>query len=292
MEMKMKNKGSKHRYGSELKSSATFSFKFFLRVFCFTLLPLHLLTSLVDAAPASSASQAGQELPHSSFALPKDPNSQVARALWRAEISIAKGQRDNRSKTRLKRIIEQIRSVELKPQKRTPEPVVVPEKTPAAEPNETVSETPVPKEDEKRHIEVRLPYKPITGQTLQMLRNLSQHPDKLDNPLELGEILFLSGNLKEAAIFYQEALNRTSADDTRSAQERAWILFQLGNCLRNDDLPAAAKRYGQLITEYPNSPWAGLAQAQGQLIGWYLKDEPRKLIAEMEHVGREQGQNE
>jgi len=267
--MKMKNKGSKHRYGSELKSSATFSFKFFLRVFCFTLLPLHLLTSLVDAAPASSASQAGQD-----------------------EISIAKGQRDDRSKTRLKRIIEQIRSVELKPQKRTPEPVVVPEKTPAAEPNETVSETPVPKEDEKRHIEVRLPYKPITGQTLQMLRNLSQHPDKVDNPLELGEILFLSGNLKEAAIFYQEALNRTSADDTRSAQERAWILFQLGNCLRNDDLPAAAKRYGQLITEYPNSPWAGLAQAQGQLIGWYLKDEPRKLIAEMEHVGREQGQNE
>jgi len=108
--MKMKNKGSKHRYGSELKSSATFSFKFFLRVFCFTLLPLHLLTSLVDAAPASSASQAGQELPHSSFALPRDPNSQVARALWRAEISIAKGQRDDRSKTRLKRIIEQIQA--------------------------------------------------------------------------------------------------------------------------------------------------------------------------------------
>jgi hypothetical protein len=61
-------------------------------------------------------------------------------------------------------------------------------------------------------------------------------------------------------------------------------LFQIGNCLREDDPPTAAKTYGQLLTEFPDSPWAGLASFQSKLIDWYLKSEPRKLIAEVEHA--------
>ncbi len=72
------------------------------------------------------------------------------------------------------------------------------------------------------------------------------------------------------------------------SRDRAWILFQIGNCLRKDDLPAAAKMYQQLLTEYPNSPWVDLAKAQSNLIAWYLKDEPVKLIAEVKHAGSEQ----
>jgi hypothetical protein len=45
--------------------------------------------------------------------------------------------------------------------------------------------------------------------------------------------------------------------------------------------------YGQLLTEYPNSPWADLARFQSKLIDWYLRDEPRKLIAEVERAGSE-----
>jgi tetratricopeptide (TPR) repeat protein len=209
--------------------------------------------------------------------------------LWRTEISIAKGQEDEKNKNELKRIIEQIRSVEFEPQKQAPEPLVVPEETPAIEPNETLSESDVPveKDDEKAETEPKPPYEPITDQTLQMLRNLSQHPDEMDNPLGLGDILFLSGNPKEAVMFYQEALERKNPNDVSSSRDRAWVLFQIGNCLRNDDLPTAAKTYGQLLTEYPNSPWADLARFQGKLIDWYLKDEPRKLIAEVEHAGSE-----
>jgi outer membrane protein assembly factor BamD (BamD/ComL family) len=65
-------------------------------------------------------------------------------------------------------------------------------------------------------------------------------------------------------------------------------LFQIGNCLRNDDLPAAAKTYQQLLTEYPNSPWADLAKARRDLIAWYLKDNPVKLIAEVKRAGSKQ----
>jgi len=257
------------------------------------LLPLGLLISLTGTASASSAdsaSQVGQELPRSNLAIPTDTNSPYARELWRAEISIAQSQKTNTSKNRLRQAIEQIRAVEFKQQSRAPKPVVVADEIPATEPNETVPDTTTPKEQETQ-IETRLPYKPVTEQTLRMLRELSQHPEKLDNPFELGEILFLSGNLKEAATFYQEALNRRSPGDMSSAQDRAWILFQIGNCLRGDDRATAAKMYAQLVTEYPNSPWTDLAEAQGKLIDWYQKDEPRKLISEMERVGSEQGQD-
>jgi len=144
------------------------------------------------------------------------------------------------------------------------------------------SDTEVPKEVKGKESEseaaAHLPYESVTDQTLQMLKNLSQHPKQLDNPFELGEVLFLSGHLKEARLFYQEALNRGDANDIASARDKAWILFQIGNCLRNDDLPRATKMYRQLILECPDSPWTDLAKTQEKLINWHQKDEPRKLV--------------
>lgn len=289
--MKMKNTDSKHSYDSKLRSSVTLSFTLCFYIFCFAFLPLVLLAALTDIVSANSTAQVGQELSQDSFSVPTDPNNSHGRQLRQADISIVKDQKDGKSKNDLKRIIEQIRSVNFEPQKQSPEPVVVLEQIPAAEPNETVSETTAPKEDEEIQIEPKLPYEPITDQTLQTLRDLSQHPDKLDNPFELGEILFLSANLKEAAVFYQEALGRTDPNDISPAGDRAWILFQTGNCLRNDDRSEAAKMYGQLITEYPDSPWTDLAKAEVSLISWFLKDEPRKLITELEYAPSEQNQN-
>ncbi|GAF86608.1 unnamed protein product, partial [marine sediment metagenome] len=145
-----------------------------------------------------------------------------------------------------------------------------------------------PEEKEvKSKVAPTLPYEPVADQTLQALEKLSQHPDQIDNPLELAEVLFLSGYLKRAAVFYQEALNRHSADEAgpvqqapalRESRNRAWILFQIGNCLRDEDRPTAAKMYRQLIVEYPDSLWTDLAKGQDQLISWYQKDQPQTLL--------------
>ena len=107
----------------------------------------------------------------------------------------------------------------------------------------------------------------------------------MDSPFELAETLFLSGNPDEAAVFYTEALVRTEPNDVGSSLDRAWMLFQTGNCLRGADLPAATKMYTQLLTEYPTSPWADIARVQVTLIDWYLKDEPHKLIVSAEPAG-------
>ena len=134
----------------------------------------------------------------------------------------------------------------------------------------------------------RLPNEPINNETLQKLRNLAQEPEKIANPLELGEILFVNGNVKEAAMFYSEALKRKDPNEISVSEDRAWILFQIGNCLRSDDMPAAAKMYQQLLTEYPNSPWAILATARNNLIAWYMRDEPFKLIQQVKRAGSKQ----
>lgn len=227
-----------------------------------------------------SAAAVGQKSPQGSLTILPDPNSNFRRQLWRAELSIAKGEKDERTKDELKRMIEQIRSIEFKPDKQASETILVPEVIQTAGPNETLPDTALPKERKTKEIGTKLPYEPISDQTLQILKDLSQHLDHLRNSFELGETLVLSGNLKEAAIFYQEALKRKGPDDVGSARDRAWILFQIGNCLRNDDPPTAIKTYGQVIIEYPNSPWKELAEARSKLLNWFLTDKPVELIAE------------
>ena len=284
----MKNSNKKYNYDSKLKSSAPLSFKLYFYIACFTFLSFRLLTSLTGTAYANSAAGDNRKSSQSSVITSRDPKNISGLELLRAEINIAKDQNDTESGDQLKRIIEQIRSVEFKPQKQAPAPVIVPEKAPVVEPNETVPDVPVQKEEVKQEDKPKPPDEPITSETLQMLRNLAQNPEKLDNPLELGEILFVNGNLKDAVMFYSEALKRKDPNDVGVSWDRAWILFQIGNCLRNDDLPAAAKMYQQLLTEYPNSPWADMATAQRNLIAWYLKDEPVKLMLQVKHVGSEQ----
>lgn len=287
--MKMKNENRTHRHDSKRGRSPATGPVFWFCVLCFALLPLRLVTSVVGVASANSTAEVSAELAQSGPAVALDPNSAEQRELWRAEISVIPGREDNESRNELRRLIEQVRSVTFEPRKQAVEPVVVPFETPAIEPNEPPSDEKAPAEqvEKKPAPNPKLPYEPITEKTLEMLRGLSGHPEKVNDPFELGETLFLSGNLKEAVVFYTEALNRTEPNDVDPSGNRAWMLFQSGNCLRNSDRSSAAKMYALLITEYPDSPWAQMAQAQAQLIGWYLQDEPHKLIAKKEQTGEQ-----
>ncbi len=276
-------------------------------------------------APVNLAAGVDKKSPQGSSISAGSSNSQVARQLQRVRITAPKNERDKENKNELQQIIEQIHSVEFKPQKdvsgpiitigpvTTTEPLSCPDsagssavsrvptsqvhkrdKVRLGSPQEVAklgprkmaatSDTEAPKEVKGKESESKsaahLPYESVTDQTLQMLKNLSQHPKQLDNPFELGEVLFLSGHLKEARLFYQEALNRRDANDIASAQDKAWILFQIGNCLRDGDPPMAIETYRQLIMEYPDSLWADLAKARDRLINWHQKDKPWTLIGE------------
>jgi len=223
----------------------------------------------------------------------KSPTTDLGHQLWRARISNPKDRDPSKSKNELYQIIEKIRSVKFEPQDKLAEHLIVVEPAPKTEPDETSSDSNVPQEPElkkteaepqnmfvsKRQDEKQLLHRQITEQTLGIFEQLSQQPQQLKNPFKLAEILFRNGNLKEAAKCYREAFNRMAANEGLH-EEEAWILFQIGSCLRNTDRSTAIEMYRQLIAEYPDSPWADLAKAQNRLINWYQQDKPEELIAE------------
>jgi len=307
--MKIVDKNSEQSCDSKPETFLTSGFKFCSRVFRFSLLACCLLAFLAgkgisseqlgpidfpvphsaetsqdanmpDAGGMSFIAPVYQELLQSSFLVGGDPNSDLGHRLWQARISSPEDEKDCIGKNELKRIIGQIRSIRFEPEKQAPEPVIAVEPLPTIEPNETLPLTEAPNQPAETEIKFKKPYESVSDKTLRILADLSKHPDRLENPLKLAEVLFLSGNTKEATVFYQEALGRKGTDDARSAQDRAWILFQIGNCLRTDDPPTAKRMYRQLIGEYPDSPWVDLAKAQDKLIDWYQTDKPRTLIEE------------
>jgi tetratricopeptide (TPR) repeat protein len=219
-------------------------------------------------------SETRQDAEARSVALSAD--SSLKHQLWRALINVPNSEEDAGAKRELGQLIEQIGSVEFKPQSE-PSATAVVEPASKTEPNGPAGggrtlEAPVEKQ-----IDSRATDKTIREQTLLVVEQQCKQPEQVENPCELAEVLFLSGNIKEAAMFYQEALNRKSVDDAASAHHRAWILYQLGNCLRHDDMPKARQIYRQLIEQYPDSLWSASAKAQEQLIGWYLSEKPETL---------------
>jgi len=253
-------------------------------IFCLTFVPLNLLVSLTNIASANTATQIQQPLPPDGVAAAQDPNRPRVQQLLRAQMRVIDANETPQGKesgSRLRQIIGQVRSVRFgsEKQQQAAAPSAAPAKSAVVEPARNGLGTPVRREDPNEEIESAPSRQQVKGETLKMLKELLPHPEKLDRPLELGEVLFSCGNLTDAAVFYQEALKRADPNDANASGDRAWILFQIGNCLRNSNRPTASKMYGQLLSEYPQSPWTYMAQAEGKLIEWYIKDDPRTLVS-------------
>jgi hypothetical protein len=280
----MNRKDQRYKYDSRVKGSGTSTCKSWLCALCLTLLPLRLLTSLMGTASANPTAESGAKSVASDLAVAGEADNSPQRQLWRADISLARDGRDQESKTELMRMIEQVRSVRLLPRRPQVESVIVPVEAAPAEPNR-VSPDVLVKSEIVQDQKPKLPYEPLSTKTIGMLRDLSRDPGKVDSPFDLAETLFLSGNMKEASLFYIEALARTEPNDVGSSRYRAWVLYQTGNCLRKADPPVATQMYTRLLTEYPDSPWAEMAAAHVRLIDWYLENEPHRLVAKAEEAG-------
>ncbi|MHC4395235.1 MAG: tetratricopeptide repeat protein [Planctomycetota bacterium] len=234
-----------------------------------------------NIASINFAAKINKELSQNSLPVTDDQGIFLKRQLWQANITIPKAPLNTTNKNELQDIIDQIRSVEFELKSKTAQPVIVVEPVHQTEPNEISSVTETPeetrqiKQTKQSQIQSELLYEPVSNETLQIIEDLLQHPEQLNNPFELAEVLFYSGHLKNAVACYRQALSRSNSDENRP-----WILFQIANCLQSDDPTTAAKRYRQLITEHPGSAWTNLANAREQLILWYQQDDPKTLIEE------------
>ena len=217
----------------------------------------------------------------------EDTNNPLIHQLQQARISVYQPEKAGKSESELKQMIEKIRSITLQPHTEfviAPKPAIEPNNAlPDTKTQEKTEKTPAPSESEKP-IEPDRQYQQLNENTLQLLENLMLNPDHAENPFELAEILFLSGYAEKASVFYREALNRNDANDIDSAGDNAWIMYQIGNCLRNDDLQASKNAYRKLIAEYPDDALTNLAKVQEKLIDWYLQEKPLTLIKECEQL--------
>jgi tetratricopeptide (TPR) repeat protein len=233
---------------------------------------------------ADSNSQIAEQPPARNWLIAKSPTTDIGRKLWQTRITVPNSKNDTNGDDDLRRIIELIRSVEFKPRNKTPEPLIALESPAQPEPNETAGEPSPGKNTETQQIKPKPRPGMLSEETLKILAKQLQNPEQIKNPFELAEVLFHSGRLKEAAVCYQQVLLRADPNQPAAAgqpdpnRQIDWTLFQIGNCLRNDDPPKAMEVYARLCNDHAGSMWADLAKARSMLLSWYRQDEPRKLI--------------
>jgi tetratricopeptide (TPR) repeat protein len=223
----------------------------------------------------NSTANVEKDLPQNSSLLSKSPNAQPGHQLRQTSIETIKDP-NNKIKNGLQQTIEKVQSVKFKPKNKTSESTIVinPASVPQTDSNETQFRTEVSEEKPQSD----LLNESITKETLKIVEDASQNPEKIKNPFELGEILFHSGQLKQAGLRYQQALRQIDREHNGLPQNTAWILLQIGNCLKNDDPNTSVKMYERLVKEYPESIWTDMAKTQIDLINWLLKDKPQTFL--------------
>jgi len=168
---------------------------------------------------------------------------------------------DNEKSSDLKLIIEQIRTMSFEP------------KQPEGGGQKT-------EDREQKTEEIQKTQEQAPSET-QILEELLKDPNHITTPLELAEVLFKSGRIYPAGLCYKQALLSMDANDANKAEQRAWILFQIGNCLKYKDPNTARDSFAELVRTQPNSNWAQIAKTEHDLVEWYLQESPKKLIEEL-----------
>ena len=213
---------------------------------------------------ANFASEVNNTLPQN---IPSPVDTSSKTQLLESRISSLPEDNDNNKTDELKKMIELVRSVKLEPHQPAQQPAPPIATTAAEQPSQPVQTQPTESS--------------TSNETLQLVENQLKDPNLISNPFELAEILFKSGKQVQAGICYKQALKVLPADDPNLATERAWLLFQIGNCFKDEDPNTARESYAELIRTHSNSPWTEIAKARYSVIELYQQDNPGELIRQL-----------
>jgi len=95
--------------------------------------------------------------------------------------------------------------------------------------------------------------------------------------LFLANALFQSGQLDAAYKVYGHALNK--AEDP---ERKAWLILQQAACLRDRDPEKAIQLYEEVCTAYAESPWAGVAKTEKDVLSFQQEQDPQALLDRIE----------
>jgi tetratricopeptide (TPR) repeat protein len=229
-------------------------------------------------AASNVGAQTPERHPGGGLFVTESPVTDFGRRVWQVRTAMDETGQDSQGKAELRQLIEQVRSIRFKPQDRTPAAAAVEDPNQQKKPDATLPNQQAANKAAQDAAKVKPVRGPISEETLKTVRAMLKHPEKLENPLDLAEILFRSGYLSEAGTCYEQALNRQDPNEVGSADNGAWIILQMGNCLRAKEPSKAAQMYTRLIEQYPNSMWTDLAKVHSKLAIWYEKEKPETLL--------------
>jgi tetratricopeptide (TPR) repeat protein len=246
----------------------------------------------------------GQQIENLKYQLRQDNLSPLPTSLGRIEESVSARPIDDD----LQKLIAQIRSARISQEQPAPsvvegpvqQPVITPEPAQAAEssavtesePKETKDRVVVNSAPVLRSADQAVPGK-ISDLTLRAIDGLLNDPNKSQNLTklepkqagfkykELAEVLFKCGKFSQAGQCYKRAYELLPADDANLVGDRNWVLFQMGNCFEYDDPNTARENFALLLRTNPTSPWADVAKFRHDLADWLQKEQPKKLIEEL-----------
>ncbi|MCD4831055.1 MAG: hypothetical protein K8R02_04505 [Anaerohalosphaeraceae bacterium] len=214
--------------------------------------------------------------------LTASPISDVSRQLWQSRIALSADEDEN-SRNELKELIAQINSVEFEGFEfgktlHTPAEVNTITVEKAEQRKEPQKVEPIVPETVIEKTTIPASHRKISDETLEIFKKLSEKPEQLQSPAELAEILFHSKCFAQAANCYQEFLRRLETKKTARPEDKAWAMFQTGNCLEKDNPEKAIESYHNLIVGYPDSVLSEIAKAKSKLLDWQIKDKPSELL--------------
>lgn len=226
--------------------------------------------------------------------LAERPRTVQERDLWSARFHLGDSPEETATRSELQDLLKRVGAIQFQSLPPLavepavgPEPAIVPMPAPVVvEPNEpeAAAEPPLAVAPQAVPAAAPVPAEPprpqgyISSQTLDVFKSMLDRPEQIKNPLQLAEILYRSDCLPEAAVCYQAALDRLDSSQEDPFEDRAWILFQLGNCFSKSDPLAALQSFNRVVKDYPHCLWVEMARAKSQLIDWQLKDKPSLLI--------------
>ena len=87
----------------------------------------------------------------------------------------------------------------------------------------------------------------------------------VNNPLELADALYQSGQYIQAARFYQQF---TETNEDPKSSDYQWALYQYAICRAETDPMDASRLFQKLVASCPNSPWTTAAQVRMVTLTW------------------------
>jgi tetratricopeptide (TPR) repeat protein len=188
------------------------------------------------------------------------------REVWQANAQAPSG---GAGAEKLRQAVDKLRAIELSPKPRAPEPAgqAAGGRQAASAPAEAATQPETQPSAKADAVALaRLKGIPTTG---------------VIDLVALADSLFAAGQLEAAKSFYELALERSGQEG-----ESDWLLFQIGNCLREIDPAGARQAYKRLIEQCPDSPWKPVASTRDRLIEWQQINKPREFLGGLKELAQ------